>query len=161
MAPDPTGYIRGNDLILKRTFRAPIDDVWTSLTSSKHTALWFGGWEGDSGPGKVVRLQLRYEEGQPWTNLMIEECEAPRRLVVTMKDDYGEWRIELTLTQTNDKTELRFVQPLSDRKAAGDIAPGWEYYLDMLVAAREGKTLPSFEDYYPSQKAHYLAFTDD
>jgi hypothetical protein len=26
----------------------------------------------------------------------------------------------------------------------------------MLVAAREGKALPSFEDYYPSQKAHYL-----
>jgi hypothetical protein len=26
----------------------------------------------------------------------------------------------------------------------------------MLVAARDGKALPSFEDYYPSQKAHYL-----
>jgi hypothetical protein len=26
----------------------------------------------------------------------------------------------------------------------------------MLVAAREGKTLPSFEDYYPAQKEYYL-----
>ena len=39
---------------------------------------------------------------------------------------------------------------------AGEVGPGWEYYLDMLVAAREGKPLPSFGDYYPAQKAHYL-----
>lgn len=156
MNPKPTGRLDGNNLILTRTFRASIDDVWTSVTKSEDTALWFGSWVGDAGPGKVVRLQLVHEKGQPWTNVMIEECEAPRRLVVTMKDDHGDWRIELTLTQTDDATELRFVQPLSDRKLAGDVGPGWEYYLDMLVAAREGRGLPSFDDYYPSQKAHYL-----
>ena len=156
MNPKPTGHLRGNDLILTRTFRAPIEDVWSSVTKSERTALWFGGWEGDAGPGKTVQLQLAHENGQPWTNVMIEECDAPRRLVVTMKDDHGEWRLELTLTQTGDATELRLVQPLSDRKLAGDIGPGWEYYLDMLVAAREGSALPSFDDYYPAQKAHYL-----
>lgn len=156
MSPKPTGHVRGNDLILTRLFRAPIDDVWASVTKPERTALWFGGWEGDAGPGKVVRVQLAHEKGQPWANVMIEDCEAPRRLVVTMKDEYGDWRIELTLTQTGDQTELRFVQPLSDRKLAGDVGPGWEYYLDMLVAAREGRPLPSFADYYPAQKAHYL-----
>jgi hypothetical protein len=25
--------------------------------------------------------------------------------------------------------------------------PGWEYYLDMLVAARDGLPTPSFDDY--------------
>lgn len=156
MSPKPTGHVRGNDLILTRTFRAAIEEVWASLTKSDRTALWFGPWEGRTGPGEIVRLQLVHEKGQPWTNLTIEECEAPRRLVVQMKDDAGEWRIELTLTQTDHTTELRLVQPLSDWKLAGDVGPGWEYYLDMLVAAREGKALPSFEDYYPSQKAHYL-----
>ncbi|ALN78653.1 hypothetical protein LA76x_0492 [Lysobacter antibioticus] len=33
---------------------------------------------------------------------------------------------------------------------------GDDYYLDILVAARVGKPLPSFEDYSPAQKAHYL-----
>jgi uncharacterized protein YndB with AHSA1/START domain len=156
MNPKPTGYVRGNDLILTRTFRAPIDDVWTSVTESESTARWFGSWEGDAGPGKTVRLQLLHEKGQPWTNVMIEKCEAPRHLVVTTKDESGEWRLELTLKQTGDTTELRFVHHLSDRKLAGDTGPGWEYYLDMLVAAREGLPLPSFDDYYPAQKAHYL-----
>lgn len=156
MSLQPTGHVVGNDLILTRMFRAPIDDVWTTVTKSESTARWFGRWEGDAGPGKVVRLQLVHERSQPWANVMIEECEAPRRLVVVMKDDYGEWRIELTLTQSDDITELRFVQHLGDRKLAGDVGPGWEYYLDMLVAAREGKALPSFEDYYPAQKEYYL-----
>ena len=79
MSPKPTGHVRGSDLILTRTFRAPIDDVWTSVTKSENTALWFGSWEGDAGPGKIVRLQLVHEKGQPWTNVMIEECKAPRR----------------------------------------------------------------------------------
>jgi uncharacterized protein YndB with AHSA1/START domain len=156
MKPKPTGHVRGNDLILTRTFRAPIDDVWTSVTESESTARWFGSWEGDAGPGKTVRLQMLHEKGQPQMNVTIEKCEAPRHLVVAAKDDSGEWRLELTLTQTGDTTELRFVHHLSDRKLAGDVGPGWEYYLDMLVAAREGRALPSFEDYYPAQKAHYL-----
>jgi uncharacterized protein YndB with AHSA1/START domain len=156
MNPKPTGHVLGKDLILTRTFRAPIADVWTSVTESESTARWFGRWEGDAGAGKTVRLQLLHEKGQPWTSVTIEKCEAPRHLVVTTKDDFGEWRLELTLTQMGDSTELRFVHHLSDRKHAGDTGPGWEYYLDMLVAARDGKALPSFDDYYPAQKAHYL-----
>lgn len=156
MSPKPTGQLVGNDLIITRTFQAPIDDVWTSVTRSESTARWFGRWEGDAGPGKTVRLQLLHEEGQPWADVRIEECEAPSRLVVTTEDDFGAWRLELTLTQADETTSLQFVQRLSDRTLAGEVGPGWEYYLDMLVASREGKALPSFKDYYPAQKAHYL-----
>jgi hypothetical protein len=60
------------------------------------------------------------------------------------------------LTAKGDTTELRFVHHLSDRKLAGDYGPGWEYYLDMLVAARAGQPLPTFDEYYPAQKAYYL-----
>ena len=156
MSRQATGHVRGNELILTRTFRASIDDVWTSVTDSESTARWIGSWEGDAGPGKTVRLQMLHEKGQPWMNVMIESCEPPRHLVVTTKDDFGEWRLELTLTQTGDTTELRFVHHLSDRKLAGDAGPGWEYYLDMLVAARAGAPLPAFEEYYPAQRAHYM-----
>ncbi|MBN7138915.1 ATPase [Lysobacter enzymogenes] len=156
MSPKPTGHLDGNDLIIERSFAASVDEVWASVTQPEKTALWFGRWEGEAGPGKVVRLQMLHEKGQPWSDVRIEACAAPHRLVVAMKDDYGDWRIELTLTQIGAETQLRFVQALSDRTMAGEVGPGWEYYLDMLVAAREGKPLPSFGDYYPAQKAHYL-----
>lgn len=142
-------------MILTRTFQAPPADVWTSVTASDSTARWIGRWEGDAAPGRSVRLQLLFEQGQPWSDVAIDICEPPRRLLMTMKDEAGQWRIELTLTQRGATTELRFMQRLEDPKLAGDVGPGWEYYLDRLVAAREGLPMPSFEDYYPAQKAHY------
>jgi uncharacterized protein YndB with AHSA1/START domain len=156
MTPQPTGHVHGNELTLVRTFRASIEDVWTSVTASDSTARWIGSWEGDAAPGNTVRLKMLFEEGESWTNVRIDTCEAPRHLIVTTKDDYGEWRLEFTLTQHGEETELRFVHHLSDRKLAGGAGPGWEYYLDMLVAAREGTARPVFEDYYPAQKAYYL-----
>ncbi|HEY8943372.1 MAG TPA: SRPBCC family protein [Polyangiaceae bacterium] len=139
MSRKPTGHVRGKELILTRTFSASIEDVWTSVTDSESTARWIGRWEGDAGPGKTVRLQMLHEKDQPWMNVAIESCEPPRRLVVRTQDDSGDWRLELTLTQSGETTELRFVHHLSDRKLAGDAGPGWEYY--------------------PAQKAHYLEGT--
>jgi hypothetical protein len=38
----------------------------------------------------------------------------------------------------------------------GDTGPGWEYYLDMLVAQRNGNPLPSFNDYCPAQRDYFI-----
>src|SRR5690606_31097967 len=78
MTPKPTGHVRGNDLILTRTFRASIDDVWTSVTARDSTARRIGRWEGEAGPGNTVRLQMVQEKGQPWPNVRIERCGPPR-----------------------------------------------------------------------------------
>lgn len=156
MIPKPTGRLAGNDLIIKRSFRAPIEDVWTSITDSESTARWFGPWEGDAGPGKTVRVKMVHEKGDAWTNVRIDVCDRPRHLAMTTNDDHGSWRLEVTLAQQGDTTEMTFVHHLDDRKMVGEVGPGWEYYLDMLVAARGNAKLPSFDDYYPSQKAYYL-----
>ncbi len=161
MSPRPTGHVRttatGTDLLLKRTFRAPIDDVWRSITDPESTARWFGPWEGDAATGKTVRVQLSFEQNAPWCNVTIVDCAAPHRLELSMKDEHGDWHLELTLAAHGDTTELKFVQRLSEAKLAGDVGPGWEYYLDMLVATREGRERPQFDDYYPAQKAYYLS----
>ncbi len=52
MSPTPTGRLFGNDLVLTRTFRAPVADVWASLTDPQRTARWFGPWQGDAAPGR-------------------------------------------------------------------------------------------------------------
>jgi uncharacterized protein YndB with AHSA1/START domain len=160
MKPSPTGRLvptpTGADLVIERIFRAPIDDVWESVTASDSTARWFGRWEGEPGPGKMIRVQMGFEKGTPWFDMHIDACEPPRHFAVSTKDDHGEWHLELTLTTVGDTTKLTFTQHLDDPKLAGDAGPGWEYYLDMLVAARTGQPAPSFDDYYPSQRAHYL-----
>lgn len=157
MTPRPTGRIAGNELIITRSFRAPIDDVWTSVTKSESTERWFGRWEGDAGVGKTVRLLMVFEKGDAWTNVLIEVCEAPRHLVVVTKSAFGEKRLEIKLEQTNETTQLTFVHHLADkRKMAGELGPGWEYYFDNLAAVLSNEPLPKFDDYYPSQKQYFL-----
>jgi len=156
MTPKPTGRLRGNDLILTRRFRAPIEDVWTSVTDPDSTARWFGRWEGAPGAGNQIRVQMMFEKGEPWMDVTIEACEAPHRYVVATNDSSGQWRLEIRLQQTGDVTELELVHHAIDRKMGGEVGPGWEYYLDNLVAAREGQPLPTFEMYYPAQKAYFL-----
>ena len=158
MTPKPTGGLSGSDLVLKRTFRAPIDDVWTSVTSSESTARWFGPWERVAGDDdKKIRLQMAYEDGKPWLDGTIEECDAPHLLTIRTKSAYGEKRLSMKLVEASGTTTLEFVHHQVNRKAMGELGPGWEFYLDMLVAAREGNSPPKFDTYYPAQKGHYTA----
>jgi uncharacterized protein YndB with AHSA1/START domain len=160
VSPTPTGRLFGDDLVLTRTFRAPIDDVWASLTEPERTARWFGPWKGDAAPGRAVQVQMSLEEGAPWMDMTIEACEPPRRLALSSVDDYGSWHLDLTLTESDGVTELRFTQHLTGTENVGEVGPGWEFYLDALVAAREGGPLPDFDDYFPAQREHFESQRD-
>lgn len=157
MSHTPTGRLFGTDLVLTRTFRAPVDDVWASLTESGRTARWFGPWQGDAAPGHTVKVQMALEDGEPWMDMTIEACEPPRRLALSSVDEHGSWHLELELAETAGVTELRFTQHGVKPDEVGSVGPGWEYYLDALVAAREDRPLPSFDDYYPAMKDHFEA----
>jgi uncharacterized protein YndB with AHSA1/START domain len=156
MTAQPTGRLRGNDLVLSRKFRASIEDVWTSITDSTSTARWFGAWEGTPGVGNEIRVQMAYEDGQPWLTKKIEACEAPRRLVLASVGSSMTSRLELALKPTNEGCELEFIHYAIDRKHVGEVGPGWEYYLDSLVASRDNTARPTFDTYYPAQKAYFM-----
>jgi uncharacterized protein YndB with AHSA1/START domain len=156
MSKQPTGHLRGNDLVLTRSFKAPITDVWASVTESARTERWFGKWEGDAKPGNTIRIKMVFEKGDAWMEAEINTCEAPHHLELTSKGQYGS-HLELKLREANGVTELEFVHHLKDHSGVADFGPGWEYYLDNLVASRDGTALPTFEEYYPSQKAYYAA----
>ena len=97
----PTGDIvrtpAGVDLVLTRTYSAPIADVWASVTEPERTARWFGAWRGEPGPGRTVQVQMAFEESAPWFDVVIESCAPPRHLVLVMGDGAGASRLELEL----------------------------------------------------------------
>ncbi|MFI5890108.1 SRPBCC family protein [Actinoplanes sp. NPDC051513] len=157
MSPTPTGRLFGDDLVLTRTFRAPIADVWASLTDPERTARWFGRWEGDAAPGRTIKVQMAQEEGKPWMDMTVDACEAPSRLALSAGEEPDRWRLDLTLAESAGVTELRFTQHLTTKDGVGEVGPGWEFYLDALVAARDGLPMPGFDDYYPSMKEHFEA----
>ena len=157
MSPTPTGRLFGDDLVLTRTFHAPVADVWASLTDSERTARWFGPWRGDAAPGRTIQIQMVHEEGQPWMDMVVDACEPPRRLALSAIHEHGGWHLDMELAESDGVTELRFTQHLTDTKGVGEVGPGWEFYLDALVASRDGLPTPQFDDYYPSMKDHFEA----
>lgn len=156
MAPTPTGTLRKTDtgfaLELSRTIDSPREDVWASLTESTRTSLWFGPWERIS--DDTIRVTMVFEEGEPQSDMTVEACEPPHRLAVRMTDE-GQWPLEVRLTENGPTTVLVLVHSCAETDGLGDIGPGWEYYLDMLIASRDHTTLPSFDAYYPAQQGYY------
>jgi uncharacterized protein YndB with AHSA1/START domain len=157
MSPTPTGRLFGDDLVLTRTFRAPIADVWASLTDPERTARWFGAWEGDAAPGRTIKVQMMHEEGKPWMDMTIDACEPPTHLALSAADEAGGWHMDMVLVERADVTELRFTHRLTGMYGVGEIGPGWEFYLDALVASRDGQPAPDFNDYYPGMKEYFEA----
>jgi len=149
MTNPPTGRLTatadGYALVVSRTFRAPIEDVWASVTEPDRTARWFGTWKGDAAPGRMIKVQMGFEDEAPWLDKRIDVCDPPQRLALS--DESGGMRIELLLSHTRGLTELQLLHHLDTTDEAGAYGPGWEYYLDSLVAARDDLPTPMFDDY--------------
>ena len=67
---------------------------------------------------------------------------------------------ELRLTEDAGTTVLRFSQAALSADEAENVGPGWEYYLDRLVAAETGGDVAAVDfeaDYYPAMAGHYRA----
>ncbi|MGW1544107.1 SRPBCC family protein [Streptomyces sp. NPDC002309] len=159
MTLDPSGQLvptaTGHDLILTRTYRASADDVWASVTEPERTARWFGPWRGEGAPGRTIEVQMAFEESDDWIPVRVDACEAPHRLAVSTQAESGSWSLELLVAESDGVTELRLIHHLTSTEHLGETGPGWEYYLDMLTAARTGGPRPDFADYYPAQKAYF------
>ena len=137
----------GRTLVLVRRFGVPIDDVWASVTESDRLARWFGTWTGDPASGTVlVTMNAEAEPGAP-APFRVDACEPPRLLAVSAEDEYGNWRLSAELTEVDGGTTLTLRQMDVDPKMLPETGPGWEWYLDRLVAAVEDAEPPSLADF--------------
>ncbi|EME16026.1 SRPBCC family protein [Rhodococcus triatomae] len=146
----------GADLLIDRQFSEPAAEMWAAVTRSERTAAWFGPWSGTAAPGNTIHVQMRFEDGEPWMDMTVEECEPPDRYVLSSSDDFGSWLMELQVAAAPGGCRVRLIQHLDSSSVAlaADTGPGWEYYLDLLVAARSGGPRPEFDGYL-ELKGHY------
>lgn len=158
----PTGRVvrtaTGHEIVLERTFRAPIEDVWASIVEPERMNRWIGTWTGEPGDGKRVMFTMTAEAGAPPEEALIHRCDPPWHLDVETFQAETSWRMVVDLTEVDGQTTLVFRQNIDPAdEGAGSYGVGWEYYLDRLVATREGTEFANWDDYYPSQ----LAYWDD
>ena len=166
MTPTPTGRRatrNGHDsVVLDRTFRAPIESVWAAVTESDRLERWVGTWTGDPASGSVLfRMNAEGDDVKPET-FTIDDCDPPHRISLTSQRR-GRGRTSGTSSSSSPRpagtTTLTFSQSVPDAEMAAGVGPGWEYYLDRLVAAETGADVAAidFDDYYPAQSDHYRA----
>jgi len=157
----PSGRVEVRDgqhvLVLTRTFRAPVEDVWAAITEPDRLARWIGTWTGDPASGTVTWRML-FEGDDPGDEMTIRVCEPPHRLHVTSRVGEELWRYDLDLTHADGVTTLTFAQPGIAPGLVGDVGPGWDYYLDRMVDVETGNdpALRSWDDYAPTG-AHYTS----
>jgi len=163
-APAATGHRQTRNgaeyVVFTRTFRAPIEAVWAAVTEPGRLERWIGTWTGDPASGEVSFRMTAEGEDVPAETYYIDVCDEPRRLVTrswSADDPETVWRLELDLAEADGVTTLTFAQAMDDPKMAENVGPGWDYYLDRLVAAEDGGdvTAISFDDYYPGFADHY------
>lgn len=162
MTPAATGRRETRDgtdhIVFTRTFRAAIDDVWAAVTESERLARWIGTWIGDPASGAVT-FQMNAEGDIPEETFEIASCEAPRRLVIDSWNEAEQvtWHIELSLAEEAGVTTLTFSHSVPRAELASGVGPGWDYYLDRLVAAENGAGVGSIDwaSYSPALSEHY------
>ena len=158
----PTGTLDddGRTLVLRRTFTAGIEEVWASVTESERLGRWFATWTGDPASGSVM-VTMNAEPGAGSAQRFdIRACEPPRLLSVSAINDYGHWQLTVELSAVGGTTALELRQEEVDPGSLPETGPGWEWYLDRLVAAIAEQALPTLEDFtadYLSMGAAYAA----
>jgi len=159
MSVPATGHIApsstGHDIVVERTFSAPIGDVWRSIVEPERMNRWIGTWTGDAGPGKRVMFTMTAEEGAEPEEALIHQCEPPRLLDVETFQGKSSWRMRVDLSEENGITRLVFRQSVDLAEDVTSYGPGWEYYLDRLVATFTGAPFASWDDYYPAQLPYW------
>jgi hypothetical protein len=96
------------------------------------------------------------EESAEPEDVRIIDCEPPRLLRMVLAQGPDGWHVDLTLDESDGVTTLRFTQRVGDDLDVSDVGPGWEYYLDRLVAARADAPMPEWGEDYLGQAEHYV-----
>ncbi|HYI33272.1 MAG TPA: SRPBCC domain-containing protein [Glaciibacter sp.] len=158
MPARPTGRLSHRDdglyVMMDRLFSAPVIEVWASMTRPAELSKWIGTYSGSPQTG-AVKFLMNAEEGAEWEYVSILECRAPHRFKADFGTGEDTWRALFHLVQGEGMTTLTFGQRLRTPAEVATIGPGWDYYLDRLVAARAGKPMPVWEDYHPAFKQYY------
>ncbi|SEB53081.1 Uncharacterized conserved protein YndB, AHSA1/START domain [Nocardioides exalbidus] len=146
-------------LVIERRFRAPIDDVWAACTDPERMQRWIGTWSGDPASGSISFRMTAEGEDVEAEEMDVLACEPPRRFAVRGREPQpfsadgsgatAYWQMELELAEADGVTSLSFVQVLAagdlGREMVASVGPGWDYYLDRLVADLAGEDVASVE----------------
>ena len=150
----------GLELIVQRRLTLPAAEAWGWVTAPSRLKKWMGTLKGRADVGATLQLTMTAEDGSPTESIEVLECDPQRHFVVEQRSGDQIWRLRVSLAETTLRTgeastTVFLGHRLDNARLAGEVGPGWEYYLDRLVAAVGESPMPDFADYYPQQKPYF------
>lgn len=140
-----------------------IDNVWSALTDPARLIRWYGHVQADLRPGGEYRAHLH---ATGWEGSgRVEQCEAPRHLVVTgaEPDQQDPTVTEITLTADGDHTLLVWEERGMPLEWVAAYGAGVQIHVEDLIAhlagqerceaaARWSELQPAYQDLAASVK---------
>lgn len=155
----PTGRVVRDDaglqLLLERRLPATAAEAWDWITSPARLRKWIGTYRGTPAVGDRVDFTMTAEKGASAEPALITRCDPGSRLALELGAGGETWVVAVSLAEIGDATVIYFSQRLDDWRQAGIVGPGWEYYLDRLLAAHGGRPMPDFDEYFTPQRPYY------
>lgn len=165
--PIASGYLdESGSIVFTRRLRMSQAQAWAAVTDPARTARWIGPWSGDPASG-TIQLTMTQEEGDPVSEVEVVRCEPPHLVVVKTGPEPEGWVLTVRVGGNNgddDEATISLSQTVTDPEAASFIGPGWDFYLDRLVAAEEGRDPDALDfapDYHPGLADHYRELLHD
>jgi uncharacterized protein YndB with AHSA1/START domain len=120
------GTGRTRSVLVRRTFAATVDQLWTTCTQPDQLARWYGAVSGDARLGGSLHLQ------DAAATCQVLRCEAPNRLDVSWQSGDETTVVRLVLRPVDDGVELTLEQVGIVSPAAARHGSGWEQELARL-----------------------------
>jgi uncharacterized protein YndB with AHSA1/START domain len=119
----PVAGSEGISVVLRRTYDAPIEDVWSALTEPDRVKRWFYPLSGDLRAGGSFQL-----EGNAGGEIL--RCEPPRSLTVTFGGETSVVQISLS-SEGDEVTMFEFAHTVPIEMAGSGagalyVGPGWD-----------------------------------
>ncbi|MCY9660697.1 SRPBCC family protein [Paenibacillus chondroitinus] len=128
-------------LILERTLKHPIEDVWAALTESDQLPAW-GPFATDRdlvSTGAVTLSHVNHSEENVKRQGEVLTVEAPHLLIFKWGNDILRWE----LISSSNNTVLILRHRFTDYQMAPSLAAGWTLCLKGLTGILDGKQMPS------------------
>ena len=146
---------RGLELIVERRVPLHAAETWEWLTAPAKLRKWAGSRRGKVAVGGTFDFTMTAEEGSPTTVVTLEACEPGERYTIAFGEGTDVWRLTISLADLGTTTAVYLKQRLANARDAGSIGPGWEWYLDRMLAAIAGTGMPDFDEYLTVQRPYY------
>lgn len=152
-------------LSFERTYRHPVEDVWSALTKPEETVKWLAESDSRLQVGGHFNLQwLNVDDANlEWWDGRILQIEPPHLLVYT-NSAHGllRWELEPADDDGGNGSCLKFSNVVN---AVGETAlmsaAGWHAHLDHLREALDGNAMDWprwWEDFHPSWEAIHAEY---